>query len=61
MGQLAFQVLEVQPAGPDAAVMLGRWRLTDTPQAGSGVFSIVFERRPEGWRVIHDHTSSDPP
>ncbi len=39
--------------------MLGRWRLTDTPQAGSGVFSIVFQRLPEGWRVIHDHTSSD--
>jgi uncharacterized protein (TIGR02246 family) len=61
MGQLAFEVLAVQPAGPDGAVMLGRWRLTDTPQAGGGVFSIVFERRPEGWRVIHDHTSSDPP
>jgi ketosteroid isomerase-like protein len=39
--------------------MLGRWRLTGTPQAGSGVFSIVFERQPGGWRIIHDHTSSD--
>ena len=61
MGQLAFEVLGVQGAGADAAVMLGRWRLTATPQAGSGVFSVVFERRPEGWRIVHDHTSSDPP
>jgi uncharacterized protein (TIGR02246 family) len=59
MGQLAFEVLDVQPAGPGGAVMLGRWRLTGTPQAGSGVFSIVFERQPGGWRIIHDHTSSD--
>jgi ketosteroid isomerase-like protein len=44
----------------DGAVVLGRWRLTETPNAGSGVFSVVLERRPEGWRIIHDHTSADP-
>ena len=59
MGQLQFQVLEVQNTGADGAVMLGRWRLEGTPEAGAGVFSIVFERRPEGWRIVHDHTSSD--
>lgn len=59
MGTLAFEVLQVQPIGADGAVVLGRWRLTDTPVAGSGVFSVVLERRPEGWKVIHDHTSSD--
>ena len=57
MGTLSFEVLGVQPAGADAAVVLGRWRLTDTPAAGGGVFSVVLERRPEGWRIIHDHTS----
>ena len=59
MGRLSFEILGVQPAGPGGAVVLGRWRLTDTPQAGSGVFSLVLERRPEGWRIIHDHTSAD--
>lgn len=59
MGTLAFDVLEVQPLGADGAVVLGRWRLTDTPNAGSGVFSVVLERRPEGWRIVHDHTSRD--
>jgi ketosteroid isomerase-like protein len=61
MGQLSFENVEVQNVGPDGAVALGRWRLTGTPQAGSGVFSVVLERRPEGWRIVHDHTSSDPP
>lgn len=59
LGQLAFEVLGVQSAGADAAVVLGRWRLTDTPNAGGGVFSVVLERRREGWRIIHDHTSSE--
>lgn len=60
MGRLAFEVLGVQSAGADAAVVLGRWRLTETPSAGGGVFSVVLERRPEGWRIIHDHTSIEP-
>ena len=61
MGQLAFTVLGVQAVGGAGAVVLGRWRLTGTPSAGAGVFSVILERRAEGWRIIHDHTSSDPP
>jgi len=61
MGHLAFEILDVQPVGADGAVVLGRWKLTETPEAGGGIFSLVVARRPEGWRVIHDHTSSDAP
>lgn len=60
MGHLSFEILEVQPLGADGAVVLGRWTLTNTPEAGSGVFSVVFERRDGRWKVVHDHTSSDP-
>jgi len=59
MGRLTLEVLGVQAVGGDGAVVLGRWRLTETPQAGGGVFSVVAERRPEGWRIVHDHTSAD--
>lgn len=59
MGRLAFEILGVQPVGADGAVVLGRWRLDDTPSAGQGVFSVVLERRPDGWKIVHDHTSSD--
>src|SRR5688500_16793996 len=38
MGQLAFEILAVQPLGGDGAVVLGRWKLTSTPNAASGVF-----------------------
>ena len=59
MGQLAFAILSIDSVGADGAVVLGTWRLTGTPQSGGGVFSVVVERRPEGWRIIHDHTSSN--
>lgn len=61
MGRLTFEILEVQPVGGDGAVVLGRWRLDDTPAAGGGVFSVVLSRTPAGWRILHDHTSSDAP
>ena len=58
MGQLSFEILDVRGVGSDGAVVLGRWRVTDTPQAGEGVFSLVFLRAKDGWRIVHDHTSS---
>jgi len=57
MGKLVFAIDSIDPVGADGAVVLGRWVLTGTEHAGRGVFTIVLERRPEGWRIIHDHTS----
>jgi uncharacterized protein (TIGR02246 family) len=57
MGKLVFEVDTIQPIGADGAVVLGTWILTASPHDGRGVFSVVLERRPEGWRIIHDHTS----
>ena len=59
MGHLAFEILSVQALGADGAIVLGRWKLTDTPQAGAGVFSVALERTRDGWRIVHDHTSVD--
>jgi uncharacterized protein (TIGR02246 family) len=59
MGHLSFEILQVQQLGADGAIVLGRWKLTDTPNAGGGVFSLGFQRTRDGWRIIHDHTSSD--
>jgi ketosteroid isomerase-like protein len=61
MGTLDLEVLSIDAVGADGAVVLGRWKLTGVEAAGSGVFTLVFERRAEGWRIVHDHTSSDPP
>lgn len=62
MGQLSFEILDVRALGScaDAAIVLGRWALTETPVAGSGVFSVMLERHEGRWEIVHDHTSSDP-
>jgi ketosteroid isomerase-like protein len=60
MGTLAFHIDSIDPVGADGAVVLGRWELTGAEHPGRGVFSLVVERRPEGWRIIHDHTSLSP-
>jgi ketosteroid isomerase-like protein len=57
MGHLDFELLDLRALGRDGAIVLGRWRLSSTPQAGEGVFSLAFLRTPAGWRIVHDHTS----
>jgi beta-aspartyl-peptidase (threonine type) len=57
MGQLEFSGLEIRFLGKRAALVLGHWHLTRQKGDIGGVFSLVFERFPEGWRIIHDHTS----
>lgn len=57
MGKLDFSGLEFRFLGPDAALVLGQWHLERQRGNVGGVFSLVFERFPEGWRIIHDHTS----
>ena len=60
MGKLDFTDLEVRVLNPDAALVLGHWHLTREKGDIGGVFSLVFQRFPEGWRIIHDHTSAVP-
>ena len=57
MGKLDFTGLEVHLLNPDAALVLGHWHLTREKGDIGGVFSLVFQHFPGGWRIIHDHTS----
>lgn len=57
MGKLTFSDLEITALGPDAAVILGHWQLEREQDRPGGVFTLVARRFPEGWRIIHDHTS----
>ena len=61
MGQLDFSALEFRFLGADAALVLGHWHLTRATGDLGGVFTLVWQRFPEGWRIIHDHTSAAEP
>jgi ketosteroid isomerase-like protein len=58
MGHLEFSKLEITVLGDDAALILGNWHLDRESGPVGGVFTLVARRFPEGWRIIHDHTST---
>ena len=59
MGKLDFYDLEVDLLGADAAVVQGHWKLTmsDAGQSNGGLFTLIVRKFPEGWKIVHDHTS----
>lgn len=60
MGTLSFSEIEVTMVSPDTAIVLGRWRLKRANDEPHGRFTLIFKRLPEGWRIVHDHTSAAP-
>jgi beta-aspartyl-peptidase (threonine type) len=60
MGTLEFPQLDFLMLGTDAALARGRWRLT-MPDGSepSGMTSVIFRKLPEGWRIVHDHSSAE--
>jgi ketosteroid isomerase-like protein len=61
MGHLEFSDLEVHSLGGNAALVLGKWHLTRQAGDVGGVFSLVFQKFPDGWKIVHDHTSQAAP
>lgn len=58
MGELNFSDLEFHFLGADAALVLGKWHLKREKGDIGGVFTLVWQKFPEGWKIIHDHTSA---
>lgn len=58
MGELNFSDLEFRFLGSDAALVLGKWHLKRDMGDIGGVFTLVWQKFPEGWKIIHDHTSA---
>jgi uncharacterized protein (TIGR02246 family) len=57
--RLGFDELVTRMLGNDHALMRGRCILTN-PADNSKTYcryTLIWERRPEGWRIIHDHSS----
>ena len=58
---LHFEELKVRGLSPTLALVTARFILQRGSEiTASGPFTLIMERRPEGWKILHDHSSSDP-
>jgi len=60
MGTLKFSQLEITLLSPESAWVFGRWELQREKDNPKGVFSLILRKFSDGWKIIHDHTSSLP-
>lgn len=60
MGRLRFDELDVQLLAPGIAFARGGWHLTFREgKTASGRFTLLLRERPEGWRIVYDHSSGE--
>jgi ketosteroid isomerase-like protein len=60
MGELEFSELDVEPLGPASVMARGRFRLTMPDGAKpTGLFTVILRKLPDGWKIVHDHTSAE--
>ena len=59
MGTLTYSDIEVQPLDEHFATATGRFHLERTAAGGgeaSGTYLLVFEKTPQGWKIVRDVT-----
>jgi beta-aspartyl-peptidase (threonine type) len=60
MGALTFGDVAVETLASSAAVARGEWRLQMSDgKRLRGLFTVILRRLPEGWRIVHDHSSAE--
>ena len=59
MGKLEFSDLKIDALATNAAFVRGTWHLTMSDgKSPHGLFTLIFRKSPDGWKIIHDHTSA---
>ena len=57
MGKLTFSGLETHVLCQDTAYVVGRFRLDREKDHPQGVFTLIFRKFSDGWRIVNDHTT----
>ncbi len=57
MGTLDFTDIVVKALSEKSLLVIGRWQVKRKEETLGGLFTLVIQHKPEGWRIIHDHTS----
>src|SRR5262245_40470495 len=62
MGKLTFSDVEVEALSADTAHARGVWKVVTSKETVEGLFTLLLRKMPDGWKIVHDHTSrADPP
>jgi ketosteroid isomerase-like protein len=60
MGKLEFTNLRIEILGPETAFVRGEFHLTMSDgKMPHGLFTLIFRKFPDGWKIIHDHSSGE--
>ncbi len=57
MGMLTFSDVHVERLGESTAFVRGKWEVKLKAETLSGWYTLIFRKFPDGWKIIHDHTS----
>lgn len=57
MGKLHFDILSMKPLNTDHYFVIGKWHLSRTVGDLNGVFTLLFRKTKDGWKIIADHSS----
>jgi uncharacterized protein (TIGR02246 family) len=57
MGKLTFSELKIDVLGPESAVVRGRFKVVMSKETSQGLFTLIFKKTADGWKIVHDHTS----
>ena len=61
MGKLTFSELVFDQVAAGTVMVRGRWKLVLSKESPDGLFTLIVQKKPEGWRITHDHTSVGEP
>ena len=58
MGKLTFSKIDIKIISDNSALVFGKWELEREKDHPWGLFTLVFKLTDNGWKIVHDHTSS---
>ncbi len=57
MGILEFSDIQVKKLGKKHAYVFGKWKLIRANDTPNGIYTLVFQKFNDGWKIISDHTN----
>ena len=58
MGKLVFSEIKITVISKDAALAFGRYTLKREADEPTGLFTLLFRKQKDRWKIVSDHTSS---